>query len=113
MYNKLFSRILDSSIWLESEATRLCWLTCLAVMDQDGFVELAAVGNLANRARVSLEAAQEAVRCLESPDPDSSDPEHEGRRLERVPGGWMVPEQEEIRRDRHEFRGAGADPRAF
>ena len=90
MYSKLFSRILDSSIWLEPDATRLCWLTCLAVMDEDGFVQFASIGNLAHRARVSVEAAQEAGTCLESPDPNSSDPEHEGRRIERVPGGWMV-----------------------
>ena len=68
----------------------MCWLTCLAVKNEDGFVQFASVANLAHRARVSLEAAQEAVRCLEGPDPNSSDPEYEGRRLERVPGGWIV-----------------------
>ena len=90
MYNKIFTKILDSSIWLEPYATRLCWFTCLAVMDEDGFVPFASVENLAHRARVSLKAAQAAVACLEGPDPNSSDPENEGRRLERAPGGWLV-----------------------
>ena len=90
MYNKLFTKILDSSIWLEPTPTRIVWLTFIAVMDQEGFARFASVANVAHRARVTLEEAQEAVHCLESPDPNSSNPAHGGRRLERVPGGWMV-----------------------
>lgn len=90
VYNKLFSKIVRSSIWLESTETRLVWLTCLAIMDRDGFVDCAAVGNLASTARVSLKSARAAVARLEGPDADSSDQEFEGRRLERVEGGWMV-----------------------
>jgi hypothetical protein len=90
LYNKIFTKILDSSIWLESDATRLIWLTMLASMDQDGFCQFASIGNLAHRAIVSRELAEAAVKVLESPDKDSSDPDHEGRRIERVDGGWMV-----------------------
>lgn len=90
MYNKIFTKILDSSIWLEDTPTRLIWLTFIAVMDEDGFAQFASIPNLAHRARVPLEDVQRAVACLEAPDPDSSDPENEGRRIERVPGGWMV-----------------------
>lgn len=90
MYNKLFTKILDSSIWLEDTATRIVWVTCIAMMDEQGFVPLAAIGNIANRARVSLEEATEAVRILESPDQKSPGQDHDGRRIERVPGGWMV-----------------------
>lgn len=90
MYNKLFTKILDSSIWLEPTATRVVWLTLIAAMDEDGFAEFAAVGNLAHRARVGMKDAAKAVKCLEEPDKDSSDPDHEGRRIERVNGGWMV-----------------------
>lgn len=90
MYNKLFTKILDSSIWLEPASTRLVWLTFLAAMDSEGFVQFASVANLSHRARVSLEEAEAAVKCLESDDPNSSDPDFGGRRAERVPGGWMV-----------------------
>ena len=90
MYNKLFTKILDSSIWLESDTTRLVWLTLLAAMDQDGFCEFASVKNLAHRAVVSLDKCKEAVEILESPDPDSADPDNDGRRIERIPGGWLV-----------------------
>ena len=90
MYNKLFTKILDSSIWLEPDATRLVWITLLATMDEDGFCQYASVGNLARRAVVTLSRAEKAVGILEAPDRNSSDPDHEGRRIERVPGGWMV-----------------------
>jgi len=90
MYNKLFTKILDSSIWLESMPTRLVWLTFIAAMDEAGFVQFASVPNVALRARVPTAAAEKAIACLEGPDPNSADPDHEGRRIEKVPGGWMV-----------------------
>lgn len=90
MYNKIFTKILDSSIWLETDTTRLVWLTIIASMDEDGFVQFASIKNLAHRTRVSERAAAAAVKVLEGPDSNSSDPENEGRRIERVPGGWIV-----------------------
>ena len=99
MYNKLFTKILDSSIWLEADHTRLVWITFLAVMDQDGVVALSSVGNVANRARVSEEQAEDAVRRLESPDDKNPDQEHEGRRIERIPGtGWFVINSEKYKK---------------
>lgn len=67
-------------------------------MDQNGFAQFASVPNVAHRARVSLEEAQEALRCLECDDPNSADPDHAGRRLERVQGGWMVLNAEKHRK---------------
>lgn len=90
MYNKLFTSILDSSIWLESTTTRLVWITLLAAMDEDGFVRMATVENLANRARVTIEEAETAAKALESPDLNCPEQEREGRRIERVDGGWLV-----------------------
>lgn len=90
MYNKLFTKILDSSIWLEPTHIRLVWLTMIAAMDEDGFAQFASVANLAYRARLTEEETQEAVDCLSAPDPNSSDQDFEGRRIERVPGGWQI-----------------------
>ncbi len=90
VYNKLFTKILDSSIWLEPTTTRIVWLTFIATMDETGFVAFAAPGNVANRARVELSEAEAALAALEAPDPNSSDPDNDGRRIERVQGGWMV-----------------------
>lgn len=90
MYNKLFTKILDSSIWMESLPTRIVWLTLLAAMDEHGYAHFASVANLAHRARVTVDEAKAAIDRLEGPDAESADPDHEGRRIERVPGGWMV-----------------------
>lgn len=90
MYNKLFTKILDSSIWMEATPTRIVWITLLAAMDEDGYASFASVQNLAHRAIVPIEETETAVKILESPDQISPDQEHEGRRIERVPGGWLI-----------------------
>lgn len=90
MYNKLFEKILDSSIWLEPDPTRIVWITLLAAMDEDGFAHFSALQNLADRAKVSLKAAKVAVAKFEAPDKNSGNPANDGRRIERVPGGWLV-----------------------
>jgi hypothetical protein len=97
MYNKIFTKILDSSIWLESDSTRIVWVTMIAAMDENGFCQFASVANVARRANVSPQAASEAIEILQNPDSDSSDPENEGRRIERVPGGWIVLNAEKYR----------------
>lgn len=90
MYNKLFEKILDSSIWLEPDPTRIVWITLLAAMDEDGFAHFSALQNLADRAKVSLKAAKVAVAKFEAPDKNSGNPSNDGRRIERVPGGWLI-----------------------
>jgi hypothetical protein len=90
MYAKVYQKILDSSIWLESAATRIVWITLLATKNRDQVACFATVENLARRAGVELEECEEAVRILESPDQYRPDQEHEGRRIERVPAGWFV-----------------------
>lgn len=90
MYNRLFTKILDSSIWLEPVCTRVVWITLLAAMDEDGICRFACPANLARRAGVTLKECEKALDCLMSPDPNSSDPEFDGRRLERFDGGYIV-----------------------
>jgi len=90
MYNKLFTSILDSSIWLEDSDTVRVWITMLASMDEDGFCKFGSVKNVSLRANVPLSATVRAVEILESPDEFSPGQEFEGRRLEKVVGGWMV-----------------------
>lgn len=90
MYNRLFTKILDSSIWLEPTTTRIVWITLLAAMDKDGYAHFSAVENLSSRARIPLEETEKAIEVLSAPDPNSGNPEHEGRRIERVPGGFII-----------------------
>jgi hypothetical protein len=90
MYNKIFSKIVTSSIWLAPMPTFRVWIYLIATMDEDGYVPMACIENLALVCNVTVEETKAAVAELEGPDPRSSDPENEGRRIERVPGGWIV-----------------------
>ena len=86
---KLDCKLPDSSIWCESSDTKVCWVTMLTMADADGLVESTAPG-LARRAGVSLEAAKKAIEIFERPDQFSKNPASEGRRIERVDGGYMI-----------------------
>lgn len=85
---KLHGEILNSSIWLEDQPTRLLWITLLAMADENGVVQ-ASVGGLAHRARISREECEAGIAVLTGPDPDSRDGTT-GERIEKVPGGWLV-----------------------
>ena len=89
MYVKLFGTILRSSIWAEDPATRLVWITLLTLADENGYVRSSTSG-LARMANVPIEDATRAVEVLCAPDLDSGSPEHEGRRIEPVQGGWYL-----------------------
>jgi hypothetical protein len=97
MYNKLFTQILDSSIWLAPDPHRLVWITIIAAMDRNGEVRFACVENLAARARVSVQDTADAVKAFESADPHDPTQEFEGRRIERIAGGWFVLNAEKYR----------------
>lgn len=89
MYVKLFASILDSSIWSADAPTRLLWITMLAMADENGMV-YASMSGLANRARLSIPECEGALAVLAAPDPESRTPDHEGRRVERMRGGWLL-----------------------
>lgn len=95
-FTKLFGDILYSSIWQEADATRLVWVTLLAMADREGVVR-AALPGIAHAARVSPEATAEAMEKFQSPDPQSRSQDYEGRRVERVDGGWRLLNYEKYR----------------
>lgn len=88
-YTKLFGSIVASTIWREDDKTRLVWITMLAIANKHGEVE-ASVPGLADLSRVSVAECRESLAKLESPDPDSRSSEQEGRRIEKVEGGWRL-----------------------
>ena len=89
VYVKLFSSILTSSVWGESNSTRIVWITMLALADKDGDVR-ASPGGLARLANVSTSECQAALSCFLAPDPESGTPEDDGRRIEQRDGGWFI-----------------------
>jgi len=90
MYNKLFTSILDSSIWLEDDGVVRVWVTLLASMDETGFCKFGSIHNLARRANKTPKETARCVEILESPDKIDPQQDFEGRRIERVSGGWIV-----------------------
>jgi hypothetical protein len=88
-FTKLFGSIITSSIWSEDDKTRIMWITMLAITDADGFCSGSVVG-MAAIARMKTEEAQAAIARLEAPDPYSRTPDHEGRRVQKCDGGWIV-----------------------
>lgn len=111
---KLDAGILDSSLWPQVDP-RTVFLTALLmarpielsepvealqVRNLDrlgvaipagwyGLVEASGIG-IATRSGLSVEAGLAALDILSSPDPDSRTPDFEGRRMVRIPGGWLV-----------------------
>ena len=88
-YTKLFSSILDSTVWDASPEVRVVWITLLAMADRDGLVE-ASVPGLAKRAGVVRQHVEEALALFQSPDPDSRTKAHDGRRIAETDGGWVL-----------------------
>ena len=88
-YTKLFSSITDSAVWCEPMPTRIVWITMLAMSDRHGCI-FASVPGLANRARVSVEECEVALATFRSPDRYSRTPDHEGRCIVPIDGGWQL-----------------------
>lgn len=88
-YAKLFSSITESSLWCEPKEVRLLFVSMLARADAAGFVEAAKPG-LAKLANLSIAEIEIALESLEGPDPHSKNPDNDGRRILKVPGGWML-----------------------
>lgn len=87
---KLFEHILGSSVWAEDDKTLRVWITFLVMKNAKHIVRGSPVG-IAHLARVSVEECRRAIQKFESPDPDSTSQEYEGRRIQKVPeGGWLV-----------------------
>ncbi len=93
MYAKLFSSILDSSLWTADSPTRILFLTMLAMADREGRI-FASRSGLQRRAVITDAEFERALSQLSQPDDESSDltrnPENRGRRIEEAEGGWHV-----------------------
>lgn len=88
-YTKLASHLVTSSIWGESNETRIVWITMLALSDKNGEV-MASLPGLARVASISVEDVERAIENLSSPDEYSRTKDHEGRRIQQIDGGWII-----------------------
>lgn len=95
-FTKLFSSITESTVWCEPDPTRITWIAMLAMADSKGRV-WASIPGLANRARVSVEEVELAIKTFLSPDKYSRTPDNDGRRIEPIDGGWRLLNYEKYR----------------
>jgi hypothetical protein len=88
-YTPVFRDFLTSSMWATDPATRCVWIWFLLMADPEGFV-VGTVPGVAQQAGVALSEAKTAITLLESPDPYSSTPDFEGRRIVKADRGWHI-----------------------
>lgn len=96
-FTKLYSSILDSSVWDEDVYTRILWITMLAAADQYGRV-ICSRSRLRAKANIPQKPFDQSLRKLSAPDPESRTPDNEGRRIEQVQGGWVLLNYETYRK---------------
>ncbi len=106
-WNKLFSSITESSVWIMDDKTLRVWIAMLARANAAGIVE-GSVPGFASLCRMSLPKFEECLAKLMAPDPHSRTKEHEGRRIEEVPGGWRVINHAEYNKRGQERDGSRA-----
>ena len=88
-FTKLDSGILDSSIWNEPVSVRVVWVAFLAKSNMNGVVRVC-YDNMLRVCNVTKKEFDHALSVLESPDVNSRSPEYDGRRIERMDGGWFI-----------------------
>ena len=89
MYNRLYSSITSSTVWDQPHATRIVWITLLALMDRFGRIETTMSG-LAHTARVTLSECKTAIETFLAPEECEVEDEFDGRRIERIDRGFRV-----------------------
>ena len=95
-FSKLDEGIIHSSVWSEGYPTRILWITLLAMKDEVGFVAASKPG-LIRAANITADEFTSAITCLESPDPNSRTEDYDGRRVEKIEGGWIILNHEKYR----------------
>lgn len=102
-FTLLWNKILQSSIWDEDLATRVVWITLLALKNADGLV-ISTFNALHRAANVSPEQCRVALEKFLAPDPLSHTTSNEGRRIKKVDGGWLILNHEKYRYSTEEKR---------
>ena len=88
-FTKLDSGILQSSIMFEDSDTFKIWIALLASCDKDGLARVSAVF-LQSICHIEMDVVLGSLERLSSPDPLSRSQNNNGRRIERVDGGYRI-----------------------
>jgi hypothetical protein len=88
-FTKLDEDFFDSSLVAEGPVPTAVFVLLLAKVKPDGVARVAATV-VGGRLGLTAEQTAHAFDVLQSPDPHSRSLEHEGRRIQRVDGGWLI-----------------------
>lgn len=98
-YTPLFSQVVDSSLWCEPDDVVKVFMTMLAKQDHDHIVRGTAF-NVAMWSHKSEGEVLKALAILEAADTKRLEPQpFDGRRIEKVEGGWLVLNGEKYQRE--------------
>ncbi len=96
-WTPLWSPIVDSSLWEESGDVVKVFMTIIATKNSDHICELDAY-RIARKCCLDEILVLDILKILASPDKRrKTKQEHEGRRIQAVPGGWLVLNGEKYR----------------
>lgn len=102
-FAKLYGdRLADSSLLDEALETRWIFVWMLSQADHAGRYRCASVASLSRASNVTRAQAKRAVETLEAPDPNSTTPDNDGKRIERIAGGWQILNYQKYREFRTE-----------
>jgi hypothetical protein len=93
---KLDCGIIHSSLWAEDSDTKICWITMLLLADATGFVR-AAASAIAREAGIPADVARRALELFAGPDDESRTPDNQGKRIEKIDGGFRILNYEKYR----------------
>jgi hypothetical protein len=88
-YTPLFKSLINSTVWQESQSTKVVWITILALKNRKGIIE-SSIPGLARASGTTIQECEESLKVLMSPDLYSRTKDFDGRRIEEVDGGWIV-----------------------
>jgi hypothetical protein len=88
-YCKLFTDIVTSTIWHTPNDCRVLWVTMLALKDEQNICR-ATVPALAKICDITTDKCEEYLQQFQEPDKFSRSQEYDGRRIERVEGGYLI-----------------------
>jgi len=89
-WSPLFAKIVESSLWSESDLVCKIFITLLAKKDCNQTVQASAytIGQWAHKSEAE---ALQALKILSEPDRHRIEPQpYEGRRIQKIAGGWLI-----------------------
>lgn len=86
---KAHCELVTSSVWEGPYHQRIAWMALMVTCKTNGISPITEA-SLYRVANITKEEADDAILAFTSPDPKSRTPDNEGRRIERVSGGFRL-----------------------